>query len=122
MSLRWLFLVLFLFAVQTGAAPAGAEMSETEISKAVAEAYGVTVLRVVPSKDDGRRVYLVTVMNPGGDFNEAFQVNTIVVDAESGDKVSQFRHSESGHTLPGASTYSTDRQTPDTARKGFTWR
>jgi hypothetical protein len=54
------------------------------------------VLRVREALYDGRSVYIVTVMNPGGDFNEAFQVNTLMVDRRSGKLVSQFRPAMSG--------------------------
>ncbi len=74
------------------AAPAWAAMSADQVAAMITEAYGVTVLRVEPMTEDGRAAYLVTIMNPGGDFNEAFQVNRIVVDAETGDLISQFRH------------------------------
>ena len=94
------------------AAPALSEMSKEEIANAVGEAYGVTVLRVVAAEDDGQAVYLVTFMSPGGNFNEAFQVNTIAVDAETGKKVSRFRHGPSGQRLP---------ERPVTAPTGKPW-
>ena len=46
---------------------------------------------MIPSRYDGRAVFLVTVMNPGGDFNEAFQVTTLAVDVETGKLVSGYR-------------------------------
>ncbi len=74
------------------AAPAWAAMSADQVASAIAEAYGVIVLRVEPMTEDDRAAYLITIMNPGGNFNEAFQVNRIVVDAETGDLIPQFRH------------------------------
>lgn len=86
------------------AAPAWAAMSADQVAAAIAEAYGVTVLRVEPMTEDGRAAYLVTIMNPGGDSNDAFQVNRIIVDAETGDLIRQFRHPPSRHRLFGGST------------------
>ncbi len=74
------------------AAPAWAAMSADQVAAAIAEAYGVTVLRVEPMTEDGRAVYLVTIMIRGGDFNDAFQVNKIIVDAETGDLIRQLPH------------------------------
>ncbi len=122
MSFRFLVAALLLVGALFGSAPALAQMSGEEIAKAVAETYGVTVLRTVAAEDDGTPVYLVTFMSPGGNFNEAFQVSTIAVDAKTGKLISQFRHGPSGHRLPGAPAYRADRQAPDAARKGFTWR
>jgi len=79
------------------ASSANAAMTADQIGAAVAARYGVEVLRVVEAMgDDGRAAWRVTVMNPGGDFNEAFQVNTILVDAETGAPIVQFRHLPSG--------------------------
>lgn len=112
MSFRVFAAILPLAGMLLGAAPALSEMSKEEIAKAVGEAYGVTVLRVVAAEDDGRAVYLVTFMSPGGNFNEAFQVSTIAVDAATGKKVSQFRHGPSGYRLPAR---------PPTAPTGRPW-
>ena len=122
MSFRFLVATVALVGMLPSAAPALAEMSTEEIAKAVSEAYGVTVLRVVAAEDDGRPVYLVTFMNPGGDFNEAYLVSTIVVDAETGKKVPQFQHGPSGYRLPGAPVHGVDRRGSDAARKGVAWR
>ena len=104
------------------AAPAWSAMSADEVAAAIAEAYGVTVLRVVPAKDDGRSVFRLTIMNPGGDFDEAFQVNTLLVDAETGKLVSGFRHRASGYEASQAASFETNRHTPDTLSWGFVWR
>lgn len=122
MSFRVIVATLPLVGMLLSAAPVLSEMSKEEITKAVGEAYGVTVLRVVAGEDDGRAVYLVTFMSPGGNFNEAFQVNSVAVDAETGMLIPQFRHRASGYRLAGAPAYSAVRQAPDAARKGFTWR
>ncbi len=122
MFFRVIVATLPLVGMLLSATLALSEMSKEEITKAVGEAYGVTVLRVVAAEDNGRAVYLVTFMSPGGNFNEAFQVNSVAVDAATGKKVSQFRHGPSGYRLPSAPAHSADRQAPDAARKGLTWR
>lgn len=78
-----------------------ADLDTTAVSKRIAEAYGVKVLRVKEGEQDGKRVFLVTVMNEGGDFNEAFQVNTLAVDPATGALISQFRHAPTGHISSG---------------------
>ena len=71
---------------------ANAAMSRNEVSKKMTEDFGVKVLRVKPMNDAGRHAYEVTVMSPGGDRNGAFQVNTIVIDANTGKPVIQYGH------------------------------
>jgi uncharacterized membrane protein YkoI len=102
--------------------PAIAALSADQVKARIAKDFGVKVLRVRPGKDRGRNVYLVTMMNPGGDFNEAFQVNTIIVDAETGQLVPRFRHRSSGHVGNEAPSFKPNRQPTGTLRKGFTWR
>ncbi len=111
-----------ILASVLGASPAGALMSEAEVSRMIAEAYGVRVLRVRAARRGETWVWLVTVMNPPGDFNEAFQVNTLAVDQDTGALVSAFRHLRSGYDLPGHSGRG-DKVglRPDAARSG-TWR
>lgn len=66
---------------------AHAQMTRQQIIGKIERDYGVEVLKVGPAKDMGPNVLAVTVMNPPGDFNEAFQVNTLAVDAKSGELV-----------------------------------
>ena len=94
-ALNWLATALG-GAIVSLAAPAGAEMSVDAVIQKIEADSAVTVLRVKPMTDGGRRVFAVTVMNPGGDFNEAFQVNTIVVDAETGQPIIQYRQGSGG--------------------------
>ncbi len=108
---------VWLAAVVAGAAilpaaPALAAMSADQVAAAIAEAYGVSVLKVVAAEDEGRTVYRVTIMNPGGDFDEAFQVNTLLVDADTGKLVSGFRHRASGYDASQAASFETNRHTP----------
>ncbi|MDJ0894113.1 MAG: hypothetical protein QNJ92_03150 [Alphaproteobacteria bacterium] len=107
--------------VLAAAGPVAAEVSEDQIRSMLAERFDVDVLRVTEGQADGRAVYRVTVMNKGGAFNEAFQVNTLVVDRQTGELVRQFRHRSSGYDLPGAQDRQPNRN-PGGSRIGRTWR
>ena len=104
------------------APPAWAAMTESQVSAKVAKDLGVKVLRVRPGKADGQSVFLVTIMNPGGDFNAAYQVNTVAVSAENGELVSRFRHRASGLDGNAAPIYDADRQAADSMQSGVVWR
>ncbi len=79
---------------------AQAAVSQEAAAKSIAERYGVQVLKVRAGERSGRKVWLVTVMQPGGNSNGAFQVHLLAVDQESGELVSSFQHQTSGYTLP----------------------
>jgi hypothetical protein len=83
-------------------------LSPEAVAGAVAQRFGVTVLRVLPIERDGKPLYSVVVMNPGGNFNEAFKATILVVDPDTGELVPQFRQENSGYDLPAAP----DRQPP----------
>ena len=116
----WLAAVVASAAILP-AAPALAAMSADQVAAAIAEAYGVGVLKVVAAEHEGRTVYRVTIMNPGGDFDEAFQVNTLLVDADTGKLVSGFRHRASGYEPSQAAAFETNRHAPDSSSWGFLW-
>ncbi len=82
---------LFGAALALGASPAGAALSADQVKRQVETRYGVAVLRIKPLTEQGRSAYAVTIMNPGGAFDEAFQVNTLVIDAETGRPIIQYR-------------------------------
>ncbi|WP_340118568.1 hypothetical protein [Pelagibius sp. 7325] len=82
--------------------PARAAVGAEAAGKQIAERYDVQVLKVAPGEIDGRKVWLLTVMVPGGNSNSAFQVHRLAVDQESGDLVPSFRHHTEGYTLPPA--------------------
>ena len=103
--------LVVILALGTG--PAGAAMTEAEVTRMIEETYGVQVLRVRAERLDEDWVWLVTVMNPPGDFNEAFQVNTLAVDRASGNLISQYRYTGTGHVLSGA-----DSRSPSTDESG----
>ena len=78
----WAFLCTALFF---NASPAQAAMTFEQIKSNLEVQFGDTVLRVekVP-----RSVGVeVTIMNPKGDFNEALQIYTIVVDPNTGRQI-----------------------------------
>jgi hypothetical protein len=93
---------LLFAAILAGSAVPGAAAAVTDeaAAKQVAETYNVEVLRVRAGTLDGRKVWLVTVMQPGGNSNGAFQVHVLAVDVESGALVPSFRHHADGYTLP----------------------
>ncbi len=88
-------------------AAGAAELSAAEAGQRIAQTYPVKVLSVRKIEFDGRTAYAVTVMTNGGNFDDAFQVNTIVVDADTGEPIPVFRHRDSGYILPDAG----DRET-----------
>jgi len=101
---------------------ADAQVSARQASQQFAASYGVQVLKVRGAEIDGKRVYLLTVMNPKGDFNEAFQVTTVAVDADTGNLIAGFRHRSSGYDANQAPSFSPNLNSPDTLRWGFVWR
>ncbi len=103
-------------------ARAQAVKSADEVSAAVAKAFGVEVLRVRSIETDGGPAYAVTVMNPGGNFDGAFQVSTLVVDARTGDLVPQFRHKSAGYDLPGAPSNVPPTESDGMAMRRMTYR
>ncbi len=103
------------------AGSADAAMTKQQVADHVATEFGVKVLDVRPDEVDGKAVFLVKVMFLGGNFNTAFQVNTWVVDAEDGKRISQFQHLPSGQTFSGGHKSHPNRQSTD-ALRGHVWR
>jgi hypothetical protein len=62
--------VVFGATLALGAAPAGAALSADQVKRQVETQYGVKVLRVKPMTEQGRSAFALTIMNPGGAFNE----------------------------------------------------
>lgn len=81
------------------AAPAAVDRTAQKLTQQIAQRYGVQVLHADRELIGGKPVYRMVVMNPGGDFNEAYAVHTLVVDASTGTLVSQFEHMPSGYEL-----------------------
>lgn len=101
--------VILLLAALPSAAMGQSLMSEEKARQAIEDRYGVQVLRVEKADRDGIPVFVAKVMNPPGNYNEAFQVNMLVIDRRSGELVPQFRHGASGVSYPGDGP----RQVPD---------
>ncbi len=93
---------------------AHAQMTKQQIMRKIERDFGVKVLKVQPAKDMGPNVLAVTVMNPPGDFNEAFQINTLAVDKQSGKLVLVEAQTQQGyrHSAPPV----TFRASPRTAK------
>lgn len=81
------------------AAPAAIDRTAQKLAQQLAQRYGVQVVHADRELLDGKPVYRMVVMNPGGDFNEAYAVHTLVVNALTGTLVSQFEHLPSGYEL-----------------------
>lgn len=99
-----------------------AQMSEQQLRAGIEKAYGVRVLKMKPAMVAGKQAYLATVMNPGGAFNEAFQVNTLAIDAATGKLLPGFRHKAAGRVENQSPSYGTGRQPTDGFRRGIIWR
>ena len=100
---------------------AKAAMTQSQVAAATEKSYDVRVLKIYADKENGKSVFRVKVMYNGGDWNTAFQVNTIVIDAETGKRVVQFKHQSSGRSLPGNYDSMPNRQPPDALRRHI-WR
>ena len=100
---------------------AKAAMTQSQVVAATEKSYDVRVLKIYADKENGKSVFRVKVMYNGGDWNTAFQVNTVVIDAETGERVVQFKHQSSGRSLPGNYDSMPNRQPPDALRRHI-WR
>lgn len=111
-------MLLALAGAPGGAARAA--VTEEQAAQRIASDYGVEILRVRAGEIDDRAVWLVTVMKPGGNSNDAFQVTTLAVDQETGDLVPNFRPGSGAP--PDAGEISTRiEQQPDVLRSR-SWR
>jgi hypothetical protein len=77
--------------------PAVAAMSHDQIKAEVEKTYSVSVLRVKETEVGGKPALAVTVMNKGGNDNRAFQVNTLIVDPNTGHLVSVYGSRPDGY-------------------------
>lgn len=89
--------------------------------KSIEAEFGVKVLKVRPVTVNGRAAFEATVMNPAGNYNEAFQVNRLVIDAATGELIQQVRHGAVGYTrsaeAPGAEGFEGEDIGPAVRRK-----
>jgi hypothetical protein len=91
--MRWHHLVAAAAVVGVGLAalPGAAAMTADQIKKQIETSSGGKVLKIVPREVGTLKAYAVTIMNPGGNSNSAFQIYTVIVDAETGTLVPEFR-------------------------------
>lgn len=101
-SMRKSLLAIAAAVILGGAGAAGAQspMSEEAVRAWVEDSYPVEVLKVEQGEVDGVDAWMVTMMTEGGDFNSAFQVNTIAVNRQTGELIPSFRHGPSGYKVP----------------------
>ncbi|MFP6712277.1 MAG: PepSY domain-containing protein [Rhodospirillales bacterium] len=118
---KWSVLSVALVLFLSFGSIAEAALSKSQVQAAVEKQYDVKVLKIYPGTDAGRAVFFVRVMFNGGNFNTAFQINTLVIDAETGKRVPQFRHGSSGQELSGSYDSRPNRQAP-AALRGHIWR
>jgi hypothetical protein len=81
-------------AVELAAFAAGAAMTADQIRQQVERESGGKVIKIEPRKYGALEAFAVTVMNPGGNDNGAFQVYTVIVNAETGTTVPEHRQSQ----------------------------
>lgn len=73
---------------------AGAAMTADQIRQQVERESGGKVIKIEPRKYGTLEAFAVTVMNPGGNDNGAFQVYTVIVNAETGTTVPEKRQTQ----------------------------
>ena len=73
---------------------ATAAMTADQIRQQVERESGGKVIKIEPRKYGALDAFAVTVMNPGGLNNAAFQVYTVIVNAENGTLVSEQRQKQ----------------------------
>lgn len=89
-SVLWKLGLGVWLGVTLAAAPVAAQpTSVQQIADRIAKEYGVKVLKTAEGQEDGKPVLFVTVMNEGGNFNNAFQVSTLAVDPATGELIPQ---------------------------------
>ncbi|MEE2745634.1 MAG: hypothetical protein VX617_02010 [Pseudomonadota bacterium] len=100
---------------------AQAKLTKSQVKQGVENKYDVKVLDITLGESNGVAAFIVKVMYNGGNWNTAFQVNTIVIDTETGKRIRQFGHNPSGRTLAKNRDAVPNRQTPN-ALRGHIWR
>jgi hypothetical protein len=75
----------------------GPALSEEEVRRLVRQGLGVDVLKAETVERDGRQVYALTVMNPPGDYNDAFMIRTLLVDGTTGGLLGEVPHAPRTH-------------------------
>ncbi len=80
--------------VGSSAFAATAAMTADQVRRQVEQESGGKVIKIEPRKVDHLSAFAVTIMNPGGNDNGAFQIYTVVVNAENGTIVPENRQSQ----------------------------
>jgi hypothetical protein len=88
--------IAMLLAIAVATSAAAEVKSPADITAELEQERGVKVLRLEETRVDGRPAYVVSVMNAAGDSNAAFQVERILVDAETGVAIQTYRHGPTG--------------------------
>jgi hypothetical protein len=86
-------------------------LGEDEVSTLVREGLGVEVLQIEALERDGGPVYAVTVINPPGNLNSAFLVETLLIDGVTGGLLS--RVPETPRTATADPAASSQRAAPE---------
>ena len=71
-----------------------AAMTADQVRQQVEQESGGKVIKVEPRKFGSLDAFAVTVMNPGGNDNAAFQVYTVIVNAENGTPIPEQRQTQ----------------------------
>ena len=85
--------VLAIF-VGLAATAAMAAMTADQVRQQVEQESGGKVIKIEPRKYGALEAFAVTIMNPGGNSNAAFQVYTVIINAENGTPISEQRQSQ----------------------------
>ena len=98
-----------------------ASSSKAQVKSNIEREYDADVLKILNGTVNGKSVFYVTVMFRGGNYNTAYQINTLVFDVSTGRILPQFRHHSSGRSLSGAYDNKPNRQSME-ALRGHVWR
>ena len=113
-----LLLAGLCLAVGLAAATPAAALTQEEAAAQIAEQYGVEVLKTDAVLRGNQPIILLTVMQGGGNDNAAFQVNTIAVDAKTGEVIPGFRRMETGRLSSGEAPAATIEERSPSAPPG----
>lgn len=117
MTRNWPFgrtgIILVAVAVTMGSSAAMAEslMTEAKARQEIEARYSVQVLGIQKATEGNTPIFIIKLMNKGGNFNEAFQVNTVAMDRRTGKLIPQFQHIDSGTTEMGSGPRQIDENT-----------
>ncbi|MCC7016546.1 MAG: hypothetical protein IT564_05025 [Rhodospirillales bacterium] len=92
----WRYGVAAVLAAGVGLAAfaAAAAMTADQIRQQIERESGGQVIKIESRKYGTLEAFAVTVMNPGGNDNGAFQIYTVIVNAENGTTVPEQRQTQ----------------------------